>query len=308
MDKLSNKFYCELCERYYKSYQSLWNHNKKFHDNTQKILQNELKNSIYEHQTSINELQNIDSRLKCKFCNNIYKHSQSKNRHEKKCKIIYEKSLENKYKNLKNENKQLKKMINQHNHETKKEIEELREQLRELINKKGKIHYKTLQKINKTGHIDTQNNIENQQNTINIIGFSKENLSELFSNKEKMDILNYNYGSLNKLIEYTHFNDKYPEFKNIKITNLTNNIAYKYDEHKKRFIATTKDSLITDLITNRMYDIETFSLEEDLDGQMNKKNRAIIEKFIEQFYEEEDLFVNDRKEDVKFIIYNGCEQ
>ena len=285
MDKLSNKFYCEICERYYKSYQSLWNHNKKFHDNKVSKTSNKLQTtSITPHKPSKNT---------CEFCSKTFSRVDNMNRHKKKCELT-----------TKKENELLKEKLLIF----EEEMVELKQQLKVLINKKGKIHYKTLQKINKTGHIDTQNNIENQQNNINIIGFSKENLSELFSNKEKMAILNYNYGSLNKLIEYTHFNDKYPEFKNIKITNLTNNIAYKYDEHKKRFIATTKDSLITDLITNRMYDIETFSLEEDLDGQINKKNRAIIEKFIEQFYEDEELFVNDRKEDVKFIIYNGCEQ
>ena len=35
--------------------------------------------------------------------------------------------------------------------------------------------------------------------------------------------------SKRSLIECVHFNDKYPQFKNIAITNLKDNIAYKYD-------------------------------------------------------------------------------
>ena len=188
------------------------------------------------------------------------------------------------------------------------EIKELRLQLHELINKKGKIHYKTLQKINKQNNIETQNNTQNIQQNINIIGFDKENLNEIFSSNEKLDILKHRFGSLNQLIEYTHFNDKYPELKNIKITNLNNNIAYKYDENKKKFIATSKEDLISNIITSRMYDIETFSLNEELDNKLSKKDKAVIQTFIDQFYKDENLFVDNRKDDIKFIIYNGCEQ
>ena len=57
-----------------------------------------------------------------------------------------------------------------------------------------------------------------------------------------------------------------------------------------------------------MYDIETFSLNEELDNKLSKKDKAVIQTFIDQFYEDENLFVDNRKDDIKFIIYNGCEQ
>jgi hypothetical protein len=287
MNKLSKDFYCNTCNKYYKSYQSLWNHNKKFHN---KKFNNEPKNNKFEHILSQNTTsQNINSNLQCRYCNKIYKHIQSKNRHEKKCQI-----------SIKEENKKLKNEINELKEIYGNEINELKLQLKELINKKGKIHYKTLQKINN----QQNNNINNIQNNIQITGFTKENLIELFSEKEKLKILKKKFNSLNHLIEYTHFNDKYPEFRNIKITNLNNNIAYKYDESKEKFIATNKDELIKDLVMNRMYDIEEFKGE--VMNKMSDREKEIINKMLEQFNNNENEFANSKKDDIKFLIYNNC--
>ena len=41
----------------------------------------------------------------------------------------------------------------------------------------------------------------------------------------------------------------YPQFKNILITNLQNNLAYKYDEDKKIFITISKERLLEDIIS-----------------------------------------------------------
>jgi len=299
MEKVKSKYYCEKCNKKYKSIYSFSNHKRRYHP------KNEQNISINEQILSQNTTFLItEKKFKCRYCSKTYKHIQSKNRHEKKCKLSDAMEKET----LKKENELLKEKTRLLEERFESEIKELRSQLRELINKKGKIHYKTLQKINKQNNIETQNNTQNIQQNINIIGFDKENLNEIFSSNEKLNILKHRFGSLNQLIEYTHFNDKYPELKNIKITNLNNNIAYKYDENKKKFIATTKEDLISNLITSRMYDIETFSLNEELDNKLSQKDKAVIQKFIDQFYEDEDLFVDNRKDDIKFIIYNGCEQ
>ena len=106
---------------------------------------------------------------------------------------------------LKKENELLKEKTRLLEERFESEIKELRSQLRELINTKGKIHYKTLKKINSQNNIENQqNNTQNIQQNINIIGFDKENLNEIFSSNEKLNILKHRFGSLNQLIEYTH--------------------------------------------------------------------------------------------------------
>ena len=58
----SNKFYCNECNRQYKSYKSLWNHNKTFHSKKPKV-----KEYI------------------CKVCNKSFNNKQNKYYHQKSC-------------------------------------------------------------------------------------------------------------------------------------------------------------------------------------------------------------------------------
>ena len=284
---LQKVFSCKECNKNYKHRQSLYNHMKKFHPKNSKKLQDGSKTlqMAPKHKMENESGGNI---IKCEFCNktfskksNLQKHINL-NRCKKKNDIIL---------SLKKENEELKMNF-------QKEITELKEQIKELMNKNCKIHYKTLQKIN------TQNNIQNQQN-INIIGFNKENLLELFSDKEKLKILKKKYDSLNYFIEYAHFNNKYPQLKNIKITNMKDNIAYKYDDSKNKFIATTKDDLINDLVISRMTDIDEFQTE--IYDKLSSKEQCIIKNMLDEFYNDEDKYKDKKKEDIKFIIYNNSE-
>jgi len=67
------------------------------------------------------------------------------------------------------------------------------------------------------------------------------------------------------MIEYNQFqllsihfmkNLNYNNFKNIIITNLKENYAYKYDDKLGYFIAGNKNEICSDLINNRVMDIE----------------------------------------------------
>ena len=92
----------------------------------------------------------------------------------------------------------------------------------------------------------------------NLVGFGKEEFSEILSNKEQLKILKKKFNSLPYMIDYVHFNKDYPQYQNFIITSIKNNIAYKYDEEKKQFIAGNKEKLLNELIDNRMFDIDTF--------------------------------------------------
>ncbi len=82
-----NKFKCNECNKYYKSYQSLWNHKKKFH---QQIP------TIHQHNDEIiptNNPQNIHKQkikkteqTECIYCNKQFSCYNSMNRHMQKCK------------------------------------------------------------------------------------------------------------------------------------------------------------------------------------------------------------------------------
>ena len=293
MESVSKSFKCNICNKFYKSKNSLGNHNRKFHfKNKPKSTENQPKSTQNQLNSTNNQL--FTHKYHCKYCNRGYNINQSKWKHEKTCKIKI---------NIEMENLQLKKQNEELKLTFQKEINELKNQIKNLMNKNCKIHYKTLQKINNQNNIE--NNIQNIQNNINIIGFNKENLIELFSEKEKIKILGKKFNSLNYLIEYTHFNDKYPQLKNIKITNLKDNVAYKYDNKKNKFIATTKDELINDLVISRMADIDEFQTE--VFEKLNNKEQKIIKKMLDDFYNNETKYSDMKKDEIKFIIYNNSE-
>jgi hypothetical protein len=186
-----------------------------------------------------------------------------------------------------------------------------------------KVHPKTLQKINKqlNGDHNTINENINKgtiNNTYNIIALGDENLTEVFSKKEKMAILKYKYCSLPgsfrttrlltllkdapQLVEYAHFNDKYPQFKNILITNTQNKLAYKYDIRKKQFIAVDKDELLEDIVDERMCDINSFY--EELEEELDTKTKEILYK-VKDKIENDPAYKELKKQDIKLILYNN---
>ena len=278
MDK---KFICKTCNRYYKSYQSLWNHNKKFHSINNHNITN------HNHTDNQNITINNHNKYNCKYCNKQFNFNQNKWRHEKKC----NKTLIKKYNDLKEENELLKE-------EFKKEIDNLKNQMLELMNKNCKMHPKTLQKINK------QMNNCNITN-INIVQLGNENIMETLSKKEKLKILSHCYGSFDKLIECVHFNPKYPQFKNIAITNLKDDYAYKYDEQQNKFIACKKEELLEDLLDNRVIDLEEI-LDENVE-HINNVKVSKLKDFVDKLYDK-NLLYNTKKSDIKLLIYNKCDK
>jgi len=224
-------------------------------------------------------------------------------RHYNVCKLKDKKiENENKIINLLVEQiKEQKKLINEQKKMFEKQIDEMKKQLIETMNKKCKVHPKTLQKINK--QLNCNNMVKNTNNiTYNIVGLGHENLTEVFTRKEKMAILKNRFYCLPELVEYTHFNDKYPQFKNILITNTQNTLAYKYDNKKQQFVAVNKDELLDDIVDERMCDISSFY--DELENDLDEKTKEIIEKVKEKI-ENDPAYRELKKKDIKLIIYNN---
>ncbi len=256
-------FNCEMCNKQYSSYKSLWNHNQKFH----KDDDNKMSTFVNTMSTQIN--------TKCKFCEKVFTTRQSKNRHEKNyCKL---KDDNNKIEELQQEVQQLKKMITKKINMTKN--------------------------INK-GHIINGNVINNIK-----IELGVEDM-KLLSEDQKLKVLkSINYGEypIVTLVDELYKNDKN---RNIKISNLQNNIAFKYDNESEKFKATSKKQAINDIISVRKHDIKAFFEEFCNDKKMPYKTKQSIEKYIDKLFNSSEKnielrkFINEHKEQIIFIIYN----
>ena len=253
---------CNKCNKNYSSYKSLWYHNYKYHSATETPVPPPVPPK------------NID--YKCNNCNIIFTRKDSLTRHinNKRCK-----------KELKNESKddeilKLKQLIEKQQEDSKKEMLELKNMLQKAL----KIHPKTLNKIN--NQLINQNCNNTMNNTFNIVQLGRENLSDILSSKEKINILNRQAMSLNDLVELIHISGKYKSFQNVYITNLQNSIGYRYDEKQNNFIAVPKSELLADIVDSRMYDIEKFF--EEFQQKLEPKKVEQIKKFIERMGNEED--------------------
>jgi len=138
MDNISRLRQCNICNKKFSSYKSIWNHNKKFHNCDDNITQT--NNEII--QTKDNN-QSIDS-LICKFCKKVLSHRNSRWRHEKTCKnksqiIIIDK---NEYNNLQNKNinfeEKINKLENQINNNIETKIIPINNHLIDIISNKNK--------------------------------------------------------------------------------------------------------------------------------------------------------------------------
>lgn len=305
------EFKCNICNKDYKSYQSIWNHNKKFH-NSKVILDihnpsntvNNTSNIIHQEHNTVNDKSNnvnsnktdeVKGKYNCSKCNKDFNTRQAKWIHVKKCTV-----------ESKSENEQLKKQIEIMKQEYEKQLYDMKKQIMELLNKNCKVHPKTLTKLNNSNNtnINSNNTINNDNKVINnnlIIQLGSEDLSNVFSGEEKMAVLNKGYQCLNYLIEYTHFNHKYPKFKNILITNLQNNLAYKWNGTTQHYDVITKGELLEEIISERMYDINEFYRE--YKDELAGKVQVIIKSFMESM--ETKTYEELQKRDIKFIVYNN---
>ena len=298
-------YLCNNCNKEYKSYQSLWNHNKRFHIKNNNPMEPNVTNYDTTMSLDVTKMSsNVTIKYyECKFCNKNFNHRQNKYYHERNCK--------NKTDN-KNEIENLKNTIN-----------EMKEQFALILKEKGKMHHKTLQKINNqlnNNNSMNNNNINNGKITNNInntyVKFGELDYQKVLNNKQIKHILNQQYMSLEESIKQIHFNEELPEYSNIFITNMKDDLAYVFDG--KQFISVRKNEMLTELIDTHVKEIN-FSLEKNK-NKLNEKYVIRLEKFLDMLNDDDTKFTDQDNQriypsykayklnSIKLLIYNGSDK
>ncbi len=290
----NKKHICELCNKIYKTSQSLWNHKNKYHTKNDQKMTNYPPNThntptFYPPNTNIN-IENETTSKKtdqtvCKYCNKNYSCYNSLNRHLQICKEKEKKLMEY--------------------DELKKELEELKVMMLEMMNNKYKMHPKKMQKIinttnNSNTNTNSNNNVTINNNQINIIELGDEKLNDIFTKEEKLKILKRGYSSLEEIIRHAHLNKKYLQFQNIIITNKRNNDAYMYNSMLKKFILVDKIELLDNLIEYRFDDLSAFYDEHK--NKLEPKLRINLEKMFE--LKDDDEYGKRKRDEFNILFYN----
>ncbi len=268
---MENTYKCDFCKQYYKTTNTLNKHIKTMHSS---------------------EIESEPRDIICEDCNKDFACIRNLRRHYEICKL-----RQQRIDTLKKENEKLKLDMIAKEEEFKQDMAELKKMVTELLNKNCKMHYKTLQKINNSAGRDLNNGVINN-NTINIMALGHENIDEVLTKTDKLTILNKKENALPYMIELVHFNDKFPQFKNIAITNMRTTFAHVYDPDNKVFKMVNKDELVEELIDYRVCDIEDYYLQ--YKNELDKPVRDKIEELIEHRGENEAT-----KGKIKLLLFNN---
>jgi hypothetical protein len=300
---MSTKIQCPVCYKEYSSQSSLCNHKKRIHIGINVPKVQKINNLGQNDELLVQNINNLGqsealescSNNTCKYCFKKLSCYKSLQRHISICKAKN---------NLIKENQELKTEINTLKDEssnTKKELEILKDQIKDLLNTRNKIHPKTLQKMinnTNTNSHNTTNTNNGTINNVNIISLGREDIPALFNTNEELEVLNKKNNALYHLIEKVHFNDSYPQFKNIFITNNRKNEAHLYDINSNKFKIVDKDEAINDIIEYRVCDIEEFY--QELGNKLDQKAKDILEELFRERGDD-----NITRDKVKLLIYNN---
>ena len=194
----------------------------------------------------------------CKLCNKKFTTHSALSRHTKdRCK---ENKIMIELKNIKEDNKKLTEKIN------------ILEQENELLKKQIILLPKT--------SIQNQTNIENQNNMTQInnitINFGDEDMSKL-TEEEILTSLKSLSKCFQTFVKTVHLNSRLPEYNNILINNMRSNYGYVIEDNK--FITKDKNQIIAELITLRVDDLESLSI--DYRNKLCSRELSFIKDIIE---------------------------
>ena len=113
------------------------------------------------------------------------------------------------------------------------------------------------------------------------------------------------FGCLEEIIKIAHCVN-YKQFKNIIITNLKDNIAYKYDNKLKYFITIDKNEVINELIDNRVCDIGEIYTELMENNKLDETISKLIKEFIEKINEDNN-YKTQQNHQIRILLYNNKE-
>jgi hypothetical protein len=324
MDDMGDDHKCNICNKLYSSYKTLWKHNKNKHKNNTNI-----KQPVTTNEQLLTTNICTSKSYSCNYCNKLYSIQQSRWKHEQKCKIIFEEKEKqnNEIKiaeiisNEKIKLAEIELELAKINSNEKIELKKLEIKKENTIIKQKTNRNPTIKNINKllqnriigpSGlnmnnsnlNSNNTNNIQNivQHNHFKIEGFGKENILDVITDKEKKLILNQGCESIEKLIEIVYVG-KYDQFKNILVTNKRENDIYTYDDKSGLYINNDKNLVLNKLVANRLDNIEEIYNEFDENNKLTDSNRKIMSKFFIKFIDEDKPYIDENANNKEYKNY-----
>ena len=302
MDK---QFNCQLCDKDFSSAFSLANHKSIYHANQKDNSRKKNANDNLYH---------------CRHCTNKYKSYQARWNHESKCKFDSSRK-DDIISKQKDEIIRLQKKLLSSNRLSTKTFKAVNKILieRSLMNSSHNNHSN-----NNHSNNNNSNNSNNSHNAITnnitnnnhfLCNFGAEDLLSVLTDEQKQMIIKSCFNSIEKLVEIAHCGE-FNQFKNVIITNLKDDYAYKYDSNKGYFITVKKNELLDDIFNYRKLNIEEIYDELENGNRIDAKTKIRIKQFLDTCENDEQPYENQygitfpnlkeyKKDNIKILLYNS---
>lgn len=269
-DKKSKNYNCEFCNKKFTTRQNLWKHTHKFHidELNKKHSDDDKKTTSTDEQIHDKSTENKSKKIICEYCG-----------HE----------FARKY-NLKNHYLICKKKLNDQPNLLKK-IEDLSNELTQIKKQMGNQSNNTINNIGKQNNNNVSNgNIVNGNIIHNtFVKFGKLDYEKIFTEADICKILNSRMLSLEEGIKSVHFNPKKPEYGNIFITNMRDDLAYIFDG--KHFISVSKNEMLNELVGIHIDEINISF--EKLKEKINTSYVKRLEVFLEMLNDDDKEYYDE---------------
>lgn len=235
----------------------------------------------------------------CSYCRFVFKRSDYLRDHLHKGRCHVQKEVA---KNNQNQ-EELFRLLLQKNEEDRKRIDELTQivlqqqrQITSLIQAKAGISKGNNNISNSNINTGVVNNITVQ--------FGRET-TEGLTRKEKLHILQAGTRSLLECIKTLHFEPNRPEYHNVYVSNLRSNIGMIFKDN--RFMVESIETIVDDLVDNRLYDVENLlqELADTLPDSKVRRVQAMVERMKNEEASNTDKdFVRELKTEIVRLLYN----
>jgi hypothetical protein len=233
-----------------------------------------------DHYDTIKETEEF----KCDFCNKVFSRIDNYKRHlENRCKVKIKKEHEELL--LLNDLKKEKEFMREQ-HE--KDKEDYRKQIERLLDKVG------------TTNITNTNCGNTQTNNVQLNNFGQENLTML-TDKYMTNMVAYPYSAIPKMIKKIHFNDKFPENRNIRMLNKKDNKLQIRNNGEWEYV--NKKETLQLLIEDKNYQLDKYY--EDNKEKFDSRKQRKFENFQDKISIEDKKVNHEIKMDTELVFWNS---
>ena len=290
--------------------------------NTSKILQNPPKSSkILQNINYSSDEEDYEDKNKytCIYCDREFTRIDNLNRHiEHRCKVKKEKDAQEEYyKDLYELEKQERKEereehINQlialrpanyitiDNTKNNLELNNTKNNIDNIENKIDNTTNNTLNNNTSNNNNSINNTLTNNNNKIQVNNYGNENLDMLTDSYMKK-MVQYPYTAIPQMIKKIHFNDKYPENKNIRMLNKRSNKIQILNIDRWEYVS--KKEAIKELIDDKNYHLDKYY--EDNKHQFSDVNQNRFEKFQEKITSSDKNTIKTVNDKTELVFWNN---